>query len=237
MRLEEIMNKIICDDCLAVMKGLPDKCIDLVLTDPPYEFISKNPQWWGFMNKENKKHLQNLNESFWMSYNPIEYLEQCKRICKVFNWYFFTNKSLLTTYINWAENNNYKWELIIWIKDNPVPINNWHYLIDKEYVVYIKESGAYFDSKLWYDNYFTWIKYPIWIKDFDHPTVKPLKIIKRIMEISSKKWDIIFDGYMGSGTTAVAAKELSRDYIWSELNQEYVDIANERLKTTTMGLF
>ena len=130
------LNKIYNVDCLELMRGgWLNNSVDLILTDPPYEFISKNPQWWGFMKKENKKHLEELNKEFWMSFEPTELLELCKKVCKKFNWYFFTNKNLLKTYIQWADKNKYKRDILLWLKPNPVPINRWHYLIDKEYIV------------------------------------------------------------------------------------------------------
>ena len=104
------INKVHCWDCLELMKQIPDKSVDLVITDPPYEFISKNPQGWGFMKKENKKHLDELNESFGMSFKPEKFLTLIKQKLKVFNAYIFTNKSLLLEYIQFAEKNKYKRE-------------------------------------------------------------------------------------------------------------------------------
>lgn len=231
------INKVHCWDCLELMKEIPDKSVDLVLTDPPYEFISKNPKWWWFMKQEHKKHLDQLNESFGMSFNPQPFLKFIQQKLKKFNAYIFTNKSLLLDYIQFAEQNGYKRELLLWVKDNPVPIFNWHYLIDKEYIVYIKEQGSTFNSKLWYENYFTYMKYPIWTREFDHPTVKPKGIIKKIMLISSKDWDIVLDPFLWSWTTAVACKELGRNFIGIEKEQKYVDISNKRLSQTSVPLF
>jgi len=67
---------------------------------------------------------------------------------------------------------------------------------------------------------------------FEHSTIKPLKLIETIIKASSNKGDIILDPFMGSGTTAVACKELDRKFIGFELEQKYVDIANERLEKT-----
>ena len=63
-----------------------------------------------------------------------------------------------------------------------------------------------------------------------HPTQKPLEIIKRMVDTSSKENQIILDPFMGSGTTAVACKQLGRNFIGFEISQEYVDIANKRLQ-------
>ena len=225
-------NQIITWDCIDILRGgwIADKTIDLLCTDPPYEFISKNPQGWWFMKKENKKHLEELNESFWMSYNPSEFLELIKSKLKVFNAYIRTNKTLVPRYIEFAEKNWYKREILLWLKSNPVPTNNWHYLIDKEYCIYIKESWATFNSDLWYKNYFTYETYPIGSRKYNHPTVKPLEMIERLIKISSNEWDLVLDCYLWSGTTAVACKNTNRNFIGIEINPEYVEIAKNRLK-------
>lgn len=68
-----------------------------------------------------------------------------------------------------------------------------------------------------------------------HPTQKPVKLFKRIIEASSNPDDIILDCFMGSGTTAVACKQLGRNFIGIELSKEYVEIANKRLSQQTLS--
>ena len=64
----------------------------------------------------------------------------------------------------------------------------------------------------------------------DHPTQKPLKLIQQILLTASNKGDLIFDPFMGSGTTAVVAKALGRNWIGIEKDKKYVDLANSRIK-------
>ncbi len=66
-------------------------------------------------------------------------------------------------------------------------------------------------------------------KSYEHPTQKPIKLISRIIKASSNKGDIVLDCFLGSGTTAVACKQLGRKYIGIELSKEYCAIANKRL--------
>jgi DNA modification methylase len=65
-----------------------------------------------------------------------------------------------------------------------------------------------------------------------HPTQKPLKLIQRLIQASSHQYDLILDPFMGSGTTAVAAKILNRNYLGFEINEEYVRKINNRLKNS-----
>jgi DNA modification methylase len=226
------LNKIITWDCIDILRGseVLDSSIDLLCIDPPYEFISKNPRGWGFMRKENKKHLEELNDSFWMSYNPSEFLKLIGRKMKKFNAYIRTNKTLVPKYIEFAESNWYKWEILLWLKSNPVPVNRGHYLIDKEYCIYIKEQWATFNSDLGYKNYFTYEIHPIGNRKYNHPTVKPLEFIERIIKVSTNEWDTVLDCYLWSGTTAVACKKLNRNFIGIEINPEYVEISEQRLR-------
>ena len=63
-----------------------------------------------------------------------------------------------------------------------------------------------------------------------HPTQKPLKLIERIIEMSTNEGDVVLDACMGSGTTAVACMNTNRNFIGFELNKEYFDIAINRIK-------
>jgi DNA modification methylase len=205
-----------------------DKTIDLLCVDPPYEFISKQSEYTGMFKWRTV--LKDVDNNFWMSYNPSEFLELIGSKMKKFNAYIRTNKTLLKNYIEFAEKNWYKREILLRLKNNPMPINNWKYFIDKEYCVYIRESWATFNSDLWHKNYYTYERHSIWAREYDHPTIKPLEMIERIIKISSNEWDLVLDCYLWSGTTAVACKNTNRDFIGIEINPEYVEIAKNRLK-------
>ena len=225
------LNKIYCWDCLEILRGgvIVDNSIDLLCIDPPYEFINKDTDRknvFGWIMKNTKE----INNNFWLSYNPSELLDIIGKKMKKFNAYIRTNKTLVPKYIQFAEGKWYKRELLLWLKSNPVPINNWHYLIDKEYCIYIKETWATFNSDLWYKNYFTYETHPIWTRKYNHPTVKPLEFIERIIKISSNEWDTVLDCYLWSWTTAVACKKLNRNFIWIEINPEYVELGEKRLR-------
>ena len=72
-------------NCFDIMLTIPDNTIDCIVTDHPYEFVSKNPRGGGFMRKENKRHLEQINDSFGMSFDPTIFLSEAKRLCKRFN--------------------------------------------------------------------------------------------------------------------------------------------------------
>lgn len=67
------------------------------------------------------------------------------------------------------------------------------------------------------------------LKHGKHPTQKPERILKRMIELTSKEGDLVLDPFMGSGATAVVSKLLGRDYIGFELDEKYIDLANKKI--------
>lgn len=118
---------------------------------------------------------------------------------------------------------------MVWCKTNPTPLCGGNYLIDKEFCLYFRKGiklNTTFKTAFTY-----WIEEKN-IKDkdlYEHPTIKPIDIIKILIENSSKENDIVLDCFLGSGTTAVACKELNRQYIGFEIDKKYFEIAQDRL--------
>lgn len=126
---------------------------------------------------------------------------------------------------------NCRYNLLVWCKSNPIPSTNNVWLPDLEYCLVFKEKGAprYNDG---YELKSKWYISPINTNDkelYEHPTIKPLDLVKRHILHSTKENDVVLDCFLGSGTTAVACKELGRNYIGFEVNKEYFDIAQNRL--------
>jgi len=136
--------------------------------------------------------------------------------------------------------------LITWEKTNPMPS------IAKRTLTYSTEFIVWFSKgKGWTFNYDDMKKYnegkqlkDVWrfslcqgqerIKGENgraaHPTQKPLELFKRLVEMASNQGDIVLDPFMGAGTTAVASKELNRNWIGIEREEKYLEVANKRLK-------
>lgn len=125
-------------------------------------------------------------------------------------------------------------EILVWCKTNPTPLTNNVMLPSIEYCLMFREKGC----KL-YGSYETKSKYYIsginkTDKDlYSHPTIKPLEMVKTHILNSTQENEIVLDCFMGSGTTAVACKELGRNYIGFEINPKYYQIAIDRLKGIT----
>ena len=139
-----------------------------------------------------------------------------------------------------------KWyfrNLLVWYKTNPPPrMSKTNYLFANEYIVYaIRDKGkpglSTFNFSTQSTMHNTFISGSLQGKErlrgkdgmAIHPTQKPLTILKKLIFTSSKEGDIVLDPFMGIGSTAVACKELKRNYIGCELNPKYVEWAKKRL--------
>ena len=150
---------------------------------------------------------------------------------KNINIYIWCNHKQIPMYIEYFVNKlNCSFDILIWNKTNAMPLFNNKYLTDKEYCLYFRKGGYCNPSN--YEDAKTVYYQPINAKDkklYDHPTIKPLNIIETIIKNSSNENDIVLDPFIGSGTTAVAAKELNRQYIGFEVDENYFKIAKDRL--------
>lgn len=232
MKFEEMINTIQLynDDCLKILKTIPDKSIDLIVIDPPYELETE--RGGGFF-RNNNKHKRKYQTEISNMMNGISN-ETLNLLCskmKKINMYVFCSRTQMLSLLNYAKDNNYSWNLLMWHKSNPIPTCNNKYLNDTEYIVFMREKGVEI-----YGNYHskkTYFITPINKADkktFNHPTIKPLNIIKDLIINSSNEGDTVLDCFMGSGTTGVACKELNRNFIGIEIDEKYFNIAKSRIE-------
>jgi len=143
IEIKDIENKIVHDDCLNVLKQLPDKSVDLVLTDPPY--LIKNTKAGGKSNFA--KSIQQMhNEIKEAGITEGVSLEFCKEIIRLqgkVNCYIWCNKAQIIDYLEFfVTKNNCSFDILCWQKDNAMPTFNNKYLTDKEYCLYFRRGGV-----------------------------------------------------------------------------------------------
>lgn len=219
------LNKIYNTDCLDFMCSMPDSCVDLVVTDPPYEIHTKG----GGLGKrpvyENGA-LGKISQGF----DAEATLEQIARICKKINIFIFCSTKQKPRIMNWGYERGCNIAELAWYKPNAAPFTNNTFKSDLENIIYIREKGVKIKgiSKLFTHN--------CGKSKYGHPTEKPLEIIEKLILTASNEGDLIFDPFMGSGTTAAACKELNRNFIGCEIEAKYCEIAEKRLRKTIRGL-
>ncbi len=222
MDWQKQINKVWQGDCLEMMKEMPDKCVDLVVTDPPYIVGAKGCGLAG-----DRAYLKQITQAKIDYGFNLTILDEILRVLKKVNLIVFCSKAQIKQYIDWSESNSFNWVLITWNKNNPTPLTNNNYLPDTEYIFHIwkdkKLGGSYLTKKRFYVT-------NVEKNDFQHPTIKPLSIISNLLQNGSNKGDLVFDPFMGSWTTAVACKQLGRNFIGAELSKEYCEIGEQRLR-------
>jgi len=203
-------------DCLKVMKQIPNESIDMILTDIPY----------GEVNRPSNG-LRNLDKGdadiFDMPMNIL--INEFIRVCRG-SFYIFCGWSQLGEIKNILINNKISTRIIIWEKTNPSPMNGQYiWLSGIEPAVYGKKRKATFNEHC--KN--TVLRYSSGRSKL-HPTQKNLDLFEYLINVSSNENDIILDPFLGSGTTAVACKKLNRRCVGIEINEEYIKIAQARIK-------
>lgn len=234
------MIKLLHGDCMELLKNIPDKSIDLVVTDPPYLIETDGAGIFGKKSDTNSEMYKEkwggerfvMKEIDSMKDGISTYiLDELCRVMKHINCYFFcSQKQLPILYEYFVTKKKCNWNLLTWHKTNPIPTCGNKYLSDTEFIMFFREKGVKiygsFKSKFTY--YITSINKTDKEK-YGHPTIKPLEIIKNLIINSSCGGGVILDPYMGSGTTGVACKELERDFIGIEIKKEYFEICKKRI--------
>ena len=207
----DFVNKIVCGDSLMLIKKIPGGSIETIITDPPYGLNTK-----GIPNDADLS-------IFYKS------LPELYRVLKKDGWFitFFSTKFLPKLF----ENNpfSYFWQIVLYCPEGGVrsPIG-----ITKFMSCFIFKKGT---PRIIQRNKDIFQDTPGKMIEPDegfinHPTPKPKHFIKKIMRMFTKEEDLILDPFIGSGSTAVACKQLKRRFIGIEINSKYVRLANDRLK-------
>jgi len=217
------LNNIYNMDCLEGMKQIEDKSIDLIVTDPPYLMNYKSRR--RVVLKQFDYILNDTNCEELIS----EYIRECFRILK-FN-------TAIYMFCSWHHIDFFKQEfekyfklknLIVWNKNNHGSGDlKGSYAPKYEFILYGHKGRSLFREKRIPDviNCNKVIS-----KKLMHPTEKPISLLELFIKNSSDANNIIFDGFAGSGTTAIATINTGRNYIGFELDKNYYNIANNRIK-------
>ena len=209
--MEKYINKIINDDCLNILKELPDKCIDLVLTDPPYGI--------GEAKKNNASRgklaiAKDYGKKDWD--NKIPEKEIFDEIFRVSKHQIIFGGNYFVEYLH----NSPCW--LVWDKNNG---NNDFADCELAWTNFKSAVRKYkwtWNGMLQEDMKNKEIRF--------HPTQKPLKLFEMILRDYSNENDLILDCFSGSGTTAVASHNLKRRFICIERDIDYYNASVERLK-------
>jgi site-specific DNA-methyltransferase (adenine-specific) len=213
-KIDAFTNRLICGDCIEVLKAMPPESIDLVVTDPPFLVNFHDRDGRSFAN-------DNPNTATWLkpAFTEIYRVLKPDRVCICFYGFHQTDKFLAA----WRTAGFRTLDLIVWSKQ---------YTSSEGFVQRDHES-AYLLAKG--NPKKPRVKLPSVLSEWRytgnklHPTQKPVMAILPLIMAFSQMGDIVLDPFAGSGTTAIAALTLNRRYIAIELDTRYAAIAQKRL--------
>ena len=209
------MIKLIKGDCLELMKDIPDKSVDVVITDPPYGILGGSKTIGGSkLYKANEYNCEWDNERL-----SEDILKEIFRISKnqiIFGYNYISDMLPITN------------SLVVWDK---------------------KEKNNWFDN--FSDGEIIWTSYKKPLRIFRflwmgalrkgkrikrvHPTQKPVELMEWLIKNYTNENDIILDPFMGSGSTGIACVNTNRSFIGIELDENYFNIAKERIENAKVG--
>ena len=215
-------------DCLELMKNIPDSTVDLVATDCPYHIASG-----GCTNKGKNNGIfskENASSGKLFLHNEVEFpawLPEIYRILKPgTHCYIFINGRNLMNLQQAAEEAGFVFQnLLVWDKGNVTP--NRYYMNACEFVLLLRKGKARTINKAGSANVLR-VKNPTGKKH--HPTEKPVDLMQTLIENSTVTGEVVFDPFMGSGSTGVACVNTGRKFIGIEIDENYFRIATERIK-------
>lgn len=232
--------KILNDDCMNAMELIADNSVDLVLTDPPYNL--------GLFMKNRATNLKQMRSNFFADagWDNLEYDEWIVSMDSFFekvsqkiksggSMIMFMSIIKVESIIRIAEKYGFYYKTTgIWHKNNPMPRNmNLHFINSTEswiYFVYKKHTGTFNNNgKAIHDFIETSVISASERKYGKHPTQKPISLMSHFINLLTNENDVVFDPFMGSGSSGVSAVSLGRNFIGSELNANYYEICRKRI--------
>ena len=259
VQVEQIINKTINQDLFEVFDLLPKNFVDLLIIDPPYN-LYKNFNTTSFKEKSVYAYAEWI-ESFIGKLKLI--LKETASIYFCGDWHssisiplILEKHFIIRNRITW-EREKGRGSIKNWKNSSEdiwfCTVSN-KYFFNKDAVKLTRkviapyrdvngypkdwkksEEGAFrltYPSNLWND-----ISIPFWsmAENTEHPTQKPEKLIAKLILASSQKGEIIFDPFLGSGTTSVVAKKLERKFVGIEYDKIYACLAEKRLALTELN--
>lgn len=226
-------STILRGDCLTVLKKMPDASVDAVITDPPYMLATSGTKSMLGSKIKVYDEIEFMSRGF-----DLSVLDELVRVQKKINMHIFCSRQQIPVYLRYfVTERRCNWDLLAWHKSNPTPACGNSYLPDTEYIFFAREKGvrllgSYHTKRKYYVSYVNRGD-----KDkYNHPTVKPMDIVKNFVINSTHPGDVVLDPFVGSGTTAVAAHELGRIGIGIEREFDFHQTATQRLKEAMSGV-
>jgi DNA modification methylase len=226
--------ELVHGDAREHVAALADASVDLLLTDPPYNLAGYST---GNIEMAWRKDFNN-DVAAWDAepFNPAEWVAEFTRVlAPTGNLFAFTSYNLLGAWHAAFDPIFDTFQFMVWHKTNPPPkLRRAGFLNSCELIVCAWNKGHTWNFTRQRDMH-NFIEAPICagrerVRDPAHPTQKPLRVLRRLVELASRPGDLVYDPFAGVGSTGVAALELDRRFVGVELDEAYTAAAEARLR-------
>ena len=238
------LNAIYKEDCLKTLKKMKDASIDLVITSPPYNMnlrISKGRYHSRQIVKEISTKYTEFSDNLPLEEYNLLHTNILRELLRVSDLVFYNIQivtgSKRSIFKMIGEFSDYLKDIIVWDKGHGQPAMQKQVLNKRTELILVFENDYPVSRQFRKRGQFArgtlddlWEIKRERSKGENHGAVFPQELVATILENFSKDGDIVYDPFMGTGTTAVVAKQLKRKFIGSEISQKYIDIAKKRLK-------
>ena len=227
-------------DCTEILKTLPDNSVDCIVTSPPYNKLGlrggksggEDRNWVGDIRYNT--YDDNMSEEDYQQWQ-INLLNECWRVLKPTGSMFYNHKVRRNNgqgyFPTWVFNAKLKfYQLIVWDRGGTYNMEKTFLYPTTELIFWLtKETPKTYKDALSLD-----FQKEVWrinpIPCDYHPAPFPYKLAENCIKLSTKEGDTVLDPFLGSGTSGIAAKQLSRNFIGIELDEKYLEIAKERIE-------
>jgi site-specific DNA-methyltransferase (adenine-specific) len=213
-------------DYLDFIREMADASVDLLLTDPPFQF--QHIYGGGFANsrKYTDGRLAKMSAS---GFSPLAFLDAVFSKLKIPNMVIFCSRDQIPIYAAWCQQHDLRFDLHVWYKTNAIPFTNNVFKSDLEYVVLMWKSGRHFVTGMVQAYYSkAYISSTVSTKNGDHISPKPLGLMRKYVGILSAPGDTVFDPFMGSGTVGIASYP-TRKFMGCEIDDVSYNLAVENM--------
>lgn len=233
--LDSLINQVHCMSALDLLAMLPDGCMDLILTDPPYG-IGYASSW----TTRNDGKKRDTSGTFGADELDTSWVKDTARVLKDGGaMYMFTRWDVAHHWHKAIDSAGLKTvQRIVWYKAHWKMGDLRYYGSQTEDILFARKGDHEMrwskrEGNVWYSASALYQGDGYW----EHPTQKPLKILRKAILNSSSRGDLVLDLFSGSGSTLEAAKLEGRNYIGCDINSDYVTTARLRLAQPFTPLF
>ena len=244
------VNKIYNENCLETLKRFSDNSIDIVITSPPYNMnlrIRNGKYCSRQIVKELSTKYSNFDDNLPIDEYYDLHLNILKELLRVSDMVFYNiqivtgSKRAIFKII--GELSDYLKDIVIWDKGNGQPAMAERVMNRRTELVLIFDKNNAISRQFEKCNFNRGTLDDLWLikrgkkVSSEHGAVFPEELVSTILDNFTNEGDVIYDPFMGTGSTAVVCKKLKRKFIGSEISKEYMKVINERLKGVTETLF